>query len=86
MNSSLQPIHRRAYGCTKWLVNYRSGRFLGINERDMRLIRSSDAYRGNQIFLQTGSEVVKTQNCFSWGGCVLMAHTSEQEVQRLYDR
>ena len=51
----------------------------------MAVISSEESYRGHQIFFKPGNNVIATQNCFSWAGCVLLANQSEEKLNRVYD-
>lgn len=70
----------------KWLINYTEGKMLSVNAATMRSITEDASYRGHQIFIQPGAAVKKTQNCFTWGGCVLLANKSEEDMKAIYDR
>jgi hypothetical protein len=62
----------------KWLINYKEGLFEKIDESSLHQITNSlSSYKGHQIFFAVGKEVIKTQNCFSWGGCVLLVNALE---------
>ena len=70
----------------KWLVNYTTGTFSHIDEGIMHAINTDPSHRGHQIFFQPGAKVVPTQNCFTWGGCVLLAHKDEEAMNSFYFR
>lgn len=82
----LQPIKRQAYCALKWLVSYTEGTLRSVNEATLQSIKNDPSYRGHQIFFQPGGAVKKTQNCFTWGGCVLLANKSEEVLNTVYSR
>jgi hypothetical protein len=70
----------------KWLICYENGTLRSANARTMQAITSDPSYRGHQLFIQPGGAVRKTQNCFTWGGCVLLANRSEADINEYYER
>jgi hypothetical protein len=41
---------------------------------------------GHQFFVSEGDEVKPTTNCFTWMGCILLVHESEEHINRDYYR
>eukprot|EP01031_Cornospumella_fuschlensis_P040026 gene40026-48765_t len=44
------------------------------------------SYRYHQIFFVPGKKAVKTQTCFSWGGCCVLVNKSADNLQQDYNR
>lgn len=65
-------------------MNYREGTFTGVDQEGLHTITSDASYRGHQIFIHRGNIVKKTQNCFTWGGCVLLANRDEDAMDNIY--
>lgn len=82
----MQPMSRLAHCSLKWLVNYREGTFTGVDEAGLQTILTDPSYRGHQIFIHPGNQVKKTQNCFTWGGCVLLANRDEAAMEAIYNK
>ena len=75
-----------AFVSIKWLINYVDGEFQRVDPERLREVTDSACYRGHQIFVKPGNKVAKTQTCFTWGGCVLLAHPSEETMNAQYRR
>jgi hypothetical protein len=45
-----------------------------------------ESYRSHQFFVEAGDTIKKTQNCFSWGGAVILCNVSEVALNRDYRR
>lgn len=75
-----------AHCSLKWLVNYLEGTFTGVDKESMQMITSDPSYRGHQIFIQPGNFIKKTQNCFTWGGCVLLVNRDEDALMAIYNK
>lgn len=81
-----EPFHRYKFGSLKWLINYKEGIFHSVREEDVAEIKSMASYRSYQIFFSKKKKVSKTQNCFTWGGCVTLVHESEEVLMENYYR
>ena len=82
----MQPVVRQGFCNLKWLISYTEGTCRGVNPAALDAIKGDPSYRGHQIFFQPGAKVRKTQNCFTWGGCVLLANRSEQAINSIYEK
>ena len=78
------PSNRRSFGCIKWLVNFQEGLFRKVQEEEMKTVKNLRSYRNHQIFFVQNRVVIKTQNCFTWGGCVAMVNPSKEELEKDY--
>ena len=74
------------FGGLKWLVTYEDGVLVGYNEAHLQEIINMESYRGHQLFVKPGGMLRKTQNCFTWGGCVKLVHVDQAQLQRDYYR
>ena len=52
----------------------------------MNEILSMESYRSHQFFVEAGEPIKKTQNCFSWGGAVILANQDSDALERDYAR
>ena len=68
----------------KWLISHKEGQFLGLNPTDERELIQLKSYRKHQIFVK--DRIVRTQNCFSWAGAVVLANADEAALERDYER
>lgn len=81
------PKERRAYGAAKWLVvSAPAGVFRGVDPAAMKEIEGLASYRSHQIFVEVGGPIHPTQNCFTWGGAVILANKSEEKLMADYKR
>jgi len=70
----------------KWLISYTEGTLTATNASALQTITADPSYRGHQIFIQPGGPVKKTQNCFTWAGCVLLCNRDESAMNAICDR
>lgn len=70
----------------KWMVTYEDGILNGYNEAHLQEILNMSSYRGHQFFVKPGGKVRRTQNCFTWGGCVKLVNADEEQLKRDYYR
>ena len=76
-----------AFGAVKWLiVSHKEGIFKGTDPTALAEIMALESYRSHQIFVDEGGPIKKTQNCFSWGGAVVLANKNEADLNRDYKR
>ena len=68
----------------KWLISYKEGQFLGLNPDDEKELTLLESYRKHQIFVK--DRIMRTQNCFSWAGAVVLANSVEAALNRDYER
>eukprot|EP01038_Epipyxis_sp_PR26KG_P016285 gene16285-22182_t len=73
-----------AHGRIKWLVLFQQGIFRKVDESLFNQIVTSSCHRGHQIFHHAGKEVITTQNCFSWGGALMLVHKDENILNDFY--
>eukprot|EP01039_Chlorochromonas_danica_P007202 gene7202-7968_t len=85
---SLPPVPSDvlAYGRLKWLINYKAGTFNSVSTAGLEDIKALGSYRGHQIFFAPGKKVHKTKDCFTWGGCAMLANKSKEVLQADYSR
>ena len=67
-------------------MSHKEGVFKGPNPAAVAEIRAMESYRSHQIFVEVGGPIKRTQNCFSWGGAVVLANVSEEVLNRDYKR
>ena len=82
----VQVNSRLKYGALKFLISYHEGKLKRYNEHFIKEIESLESYRGHQVFVKPGARLKKTQNCFTWGGCVQLVHEDEDQLERDYSR
>lgn len=58
----------------------------GLDDESLKKMTEMTSYRGHQIFLVPGKRVIKTQNCFSWGGCAILVNASSETLESDYIR
>ena len=62
------------------------GLLMSIDEASLKEILSMESYRSHQFFVEAGDSIKKTQNCFSWGGAVILANKNGASLERDYAR
>jgi len=81
------PRMRHAYGAAKWLVSSApAGVFRGVDPSSIQEIEALSSYRSHQIFVEVGGPINPTINCFTWGGAVILANKSEEQLMADYKR
>ena len=60
----------------------KEGPFKEYNAADVTEIAAFESYRGHQFFVAPGTHINKTRNCFTWVGCVRLAHENEEALKR----
>lgn len=68
------------------MISYEEGILKGYNEAYLDEIRKMESYRGDQLFVKPGGIMKKTQNCFTWGGCIKLVNADEAQLKRDYYR
>jgi hypothetical protein len=67
-------------------VSHAEGILNKIDESSLAEILAMESYRSHQFFVEAGEPIKKTQNCFSWGGAVILANKSSEGLERDYAR
>ena len=80
------PTKRMAYGASKMLLSYVSGKFVGWNRKCIDEIMNMPSFRGMEQFMSDGKDLKPTIDCFTWTGCVLMANKDETRLNSDYAR
>ena len=81
-----EVCERKKFGALKFIVSYQDGKLVRYNENFIKEITSLESYRGHQLFVKPGGKLRKTENCFTWGGCVQLVHIDEDQLERDYAR
>lgn len=80
----LPPPKLHAAGCIKYLLTYKAGTLEAVDEDALATISGLASYRGHEIFLDIGTPVIPTKDCFSWGGCVKLTHVQPAQCDADY--
>lgn len=71
----------------KWLINTTAtGKLTSFHKAAVDEIVSMSSYRGHQFFPSLGDTVKRTENCFSWMGCVMTVNKSSDTLEEHYRR
>jgi biotin carboxylase len=80
------PVTRYAFGAAKYMITYKNGTFDKYDETLLAEIKAMPSFRDIETFLKPGKPCRPTIDCFTWGGCVLLANVDEQQLNEDYAR
>mmetsp|Transcript_12449 Transcript_12449/g.16757 ORF Transcript_12449/g.16757 Transcript_12449/m.16757 type:complete len:330 (+) Transcript_12449:690-1679(+) len=77
------PLYNAA--CIKYLLTHKRGLLKSIHPKALETITQLESYRGHEIFIKVGADVIPTKDCFSWAGCVKLVNPTDEGLQRDYN-
>lgn len=81
---SLPPPTLHAAACLKYLLTHKAGVLDAVDDVALASVTRLPSYQGHEIFLDVGTHVIPTKDCFSWGGVVKLAHKDPAQLQQDY--
>lgn len=81
------PPMRVNAGRIKFLLFHRAGTLSEKSvafETAVATITGLESYRAHEFFVKAGQEVIPTVDCFSWGGVVKLANSSDEKLLEDY--
>ncbi len=82
----MQPVKRRGYGRTLFIVLYEGGELAMMNPAFVQEITDMSSVLEATYFFRAGDKVVPTINCFTWGGIVILYNEVEATLIADYTR